>query len=204
MGAPRHQVSWRPSASGSALLHQRMGLAVTLSLKEQEVAVVGEAVNHRGGPRVVREDSAPLGELPVGRQDEAADLVAVRNNPEQPWRAVPVDRHIALFIESQQRRAVHVLQEPVQGAGAPGVTQAQHQVGGGKEADRLPHGRRQAPILWHFPAPDGTLVSDLRLVYWPRWARIHPREPSPAEAYHGGIALTTPDVCWSAETIYPI
>ena len=44
-------------------------------------------------------------------------------------------------------------------------------------------------------------IAGLHLVYWPRSARVHPREPSPADAYHVGMALSAPDACWSAETI---
>ena len=51
-----------------------------------------EAVNHGGRHLVIREEAPPLRELEVRRQNEAAGLVAVGDDPEQSRRAVPVHR----------------------------------------------------------------------------------------------------------------
>lgn len=64
--------------------------------------------------------------------------------------------------------------------------------------------RRQTLILWDIPALEWAPVVDLRLVYWQRWDRVHRRGQPPTEAYHEGMALTTADARWSAETIYTI
>src|SRR5215211_2427016 len=50
--------------------------AVGVALQGDDLGVVNESVDHRGGDGVVAEDLAPAGEVLVGRDDQAGSFVA--------------------------------------------------------------------------------------------------------------------------------
>ena len=103
-----------------------------------QAAVVDDAVDHRRGHLVVPQHGAPLAELDVGGDDQAAPLVAVGHHLEQQPRAVEVQRHVAELVQDDQvvpRDVAHRRLERVL-AGSP--AQRKHQFGGGVEAHRLP------------------------------------------------------------------
>ena len=97
-----------------------------------------ESVNHGRRHLVIGEETAPLRELEVRGQDEAAGLVAVGDDAEQSRRAVPVHRDIPPLVQHQQVSALEVLLEPLQGACAAGFAEAEHEIGDREEADRVP------------------------------------------------------------------
>ena len=62
---------------GEKLLpHERVFDSVALSVKDQQVAVMDESVNHCGGHRFVKKDIDPLAELKVCGEDQTAFFVA--------------------------------------------------------------------------------------------------------------------------------
>ena len=67
-----------PSLGWGILLlpHERVLHPVALSVEDQQVAVVDEAIDHRGGHRLIEKDVRPLAELQVRGEDQAAFLVA--------------------------------------------------------------------------------------------------------------------------------
>jgi len=79
--------------------HQGVGHAIALGLEHEQVPVVDEPVDHSGGHLLVGEYAAPLGELQVGRQDQALALVTVGDDPEQELRSLPVNGDVSPFIQ---------------------------------------------------------------------------------------------------------
>lgn len=115
-----------------------------------------EPVHQGRRPRVIREEAAPLRELQVGGEDEAARLVAVGHHPEQELGAVAVDRDIPPLVEDQEVGVVEVLLQAFERTGPVGFAEAEHQVGDGEEADGMPLLTRPTPkavARWLFPVP---------------------------------------------------
>ena len=96
--------------------------------------MVGEPVNHRGRQVVVREEPAPLRALPMRGQDETAGFLAVRDEAEQPWGSLPVDRDVTPFVEKEPRRALHVLEQAVRRPRTARRAPTHHEGGHGEEA----------------------------------------------------------------------
>ena len=74
-----HYCKVNSSGSGWGIVllpHERVFHPVALSVKYQQVAIVDQAVDHRGGHRLVEEYVHPLAELQVGGEDQAAFLIA--------------------------------------------------------------------------------------------------------------------------------
>ncbi len=55
---------------------------VAVSLEQNQVTVVYQAVNHRCSHLVVGKDAAPFGKLQISSQQQAFALIAVGNYPE--------------------------------------------------------------------------------------------------------------------------
>lgn len=110
-----------------------------------EPRVVDDPVDHGRGELVVAQDGAPLGELDVGRDDQAAPLVAVRRHLEQHPRAGHVDRHVSELVQYHQVGARGVPQDPIERSLALGALQAHHEVGRGVEPHRPAFGHRLDP-----------------------------------------------------------
>lgn len=84
------------------LAHQGMGHAVTLPFKQQEVAVVDQAVNHGCRHLLIGKDAAPFGELQVGGQDQTLAFIAIGDHPKEQLGALAIHRHITPLVKDQQ------------------------------------------------------------------------------------------------------
>ena len=76
-------------------------------MEAEDPAVVDDAVDDRGGHVPVAEHVAPSAELEVRGEDDAAGLVAVRDNLEQKPGPVDVDRQVAQLVDDQQPGAAY-------------------------------------------------------------------------------------------------
>ena len=79
----------RCAAEQSRLL--LLAQSIALALDHQRVTVVQEAIEDRRGQHVVTEHRAPLGDDLIGRDSEAAPLVAPRDQLEKEMRAAPLE-----------------------------------------------------------------------------------------------------------------
>lgn len=98
--------------------------------------MVDDAVDDRGGHVPVAEHVAPSAGLEVRGEDDAAGLVAVRDDLEQEAGPVDVDGQVAQFVDDDQPGLAYRLELGVQSVVVLGFPQAHDQAGGGEE----PHG----------------------------------------------------------------
>jgi len=73
------------------------------SLRGQDLGVVDQPVDHRGGRHVVPEDLAPRREGLVAGDDHRGALVAVGDQGEHQVRGFGVERDVADFVDDDQR-----------------------------------------------------------------------------------------------------
>ena len=66
--------------------------------------VVQEAIEDRRGEHLVAEDGAPLRDDLVGRDEQAAALVATGDELEEEMRAAPLERQVAELVDDEQLR----------------------------------------------------------------------------------------------------
>jgi len=101
-------------AARHLLLQQRIALfaqAITLAFDVEDHRVMQQAIENGGSDdAVASQDVAPFGERFVARQDDAARFVTPRDHLKQVVRAGLVERHIADFINDQQRDLGQCLQ----------------------------------------------------------------------------------------------
>ena len=71
-------------------------------MEAEDPAVVDDAVDDRGGHVPVAEHVAPSAGLEVRGEDDAAGLVAVRDDLEQKPGPVDVDGQVAQFVDDDQ------------------------------------------------------------------------------------------------------
>lgn len=64
------------------LAHQGVFHSVALSLKDNQVTMMDESVNHCRSHLLVGEGPAPLGELKIRTKDEVFALITVTDDPE--------------------------------------------------------------------------------------------------------------------------
>ena len=76
-----------------------------MAFEGQDVGVVDDAIDHRGGDGVVTEDVSPPGERQVAGQDDRGVLVAAGDELEEQVRGVLLERDVADFIDDRQRVA---------------------------------------------------------------------------------------------------
>lgn len=105
-------------------------------MEAEDPAVVDDAVDDRGGHVPVAEHVAPSAGLEVRGEDDAAGLVAVRDDLEQEAGPVDVDGQVAQFVDDDQPGLAYRLELGVQSVVVLGFPQAHDQAGGGEE----PHG----------------------------------------------------------------
>ena len=105
-------------------------------MEADDPAVVHDAVYDRGGHVPVSEHVAPPAGLEVRGEDDAAGLVAVRDDLEQKPGPVDVDGQVAELVDDDQPGPAYRLELGVQSVVVLGLPQAHDQAGGGEE----PHG----------------------------------------------------------------
>ena len=113
-----------------------MFVPVGFAVEAEDPAVVDDAVDDRGGHVPVAEHVAPSAGLEVRGEDDAAGLVAVRDDLEQEAGPVDVDGQVAQFVDDDQPGLAYRLELGVQSVVVLGLPQAHDQAGGGEE----PHG----------------------------------------------------------------
>lgn len=69
-------------AHSSTVLRIRVFHSVALSLKDNQVTMMDESVNHCRSHLLVGEGPAPLGELKIRSKDEVFALITVTDDPE--------------------------------------------------------------------------------------------------------------------------
>jgi hypothetical protein len=72
---------------------------VAVAFEADDLGVVDEAVDHRGGDDVVAEDLAPAAEGLVGGDDERSALVSGRDELEEQVRGFGLERDVADFVD---------------------------------------------------------------------------------------------------------
>src|SRR3954470_20785094 len=86
----------------------RLAEAIALAIHLENVAVVAEPVEERGGHPLALEDLTPLAERQVARHQEAAALVPVGEHPEQQLDPAPAHRDVPQLVADQQVRPVEL------------------------------------------------------------------------------------------------
>jgi len=72
------------------------------TLEGDDVGVVNDPVDHRGGDGLVSEHVAPAGEGKVAGQDQRGVFIARGNELEEQVRGVLLERDLAHFVDDQQ------------------------------------------------------------------------------------------------------
>ena len=86
----------------SGLFHEGVSVPVGFAVEAEDTAVVDDAVDDRGGHVPVAEHVAPSAGLEVRGEDDAAGLVAVRDDLEQKPGPVDVDGQVAELVDDDQ------------------------------------------------------------------------------------------------------
>ena len=109
--------------------------SVAVAFEGDDVGVVDEAVDHRGGDDVVTEYFAPTAEGFVGRDDQARAFVAGGDELEEQVRRFGFERDVADFVDDEQRVAAEFGELVLQTGGVVGVEEPRDPLGGGREED---------------------------------------------------------------------
>jgi hypothetical protein len=73
--------------------------SVAVALEADDLGVVDESVDHRGGDDVVAEDFAPAAEGFVGRDDQRGAFVAGGDELEEQVRGLGFERDVADLVD---------------------------------------------------------------------------------------------------------
>ena len=84
--------------------------AVAVALEGEDLGVVNEAVDHRGGGDLVAEDVAPAREWLVAGHDHGGAFVAPRDEHEHEVGGVRVERDVADLVDDQQRDPLQAIE----------------------------------------------------------------------------------------------
>jgi site-specific DNA recombinase len=120
-----------PSPNGPS---SDMGLR---SLGAEDLGVVDEAVDHRGGGDLVAEDLTPRGEGLVGGDDQAGAFVAAADEHEHQVRGLGVEGDVADLVDDHQWDALELVELGVEAAVASCVGEQRDPFGRGAEQDAL-------------------------------------------------------------------
>ena len=104
-------------------------------MEADDPAVVDDAVDDRCGHVPVSEHVAPSAELEVRGENDAAGLVAVRDDLEQEPGPVDVDGQVAELVDDDQPGPAYRLELLVEAVLVLGLPQPHDQAGGGEEPD---------------------------------------------------------------------
>ncbi len=111
---------------------------VAVAFEGEDLGVVDEPVDHRGGDHVVAEDLAPFAERLVRCDDHRGVLVAGADELEHEVRGLRVERDVADFVDDQQRDQREALELGFELVLAFGLRQSGDPLGRGRELDALP------------------------------------------------------------------
>ena len=111
--------------------------AVALAAERDDVGVVNEPVDQRGGDHGVGEDLPPGLEAAVGRDDDRAAFVAARDQGEEQVGGLAFEREVADLVDDQQRVAFEPSQFVVEGVAVLGCVEAVDPLLGGRERDAM-------------------------------------------------------------------
>ena len=93
-------------------------------MRADDLGVVDEPVDHRGGDGVVAEHLAPAAEGLVGGDDEAGPFVAGGDELEEQVGGFGFERDVAHFVDDEQRVAAQAAELGLEPAGVVGVGEA--------------------------------------------------------------------------------
>lgn len=117
------------------LFHEGVSVPIGFAVEADDPAVVHDAVYDRGGHVPVSEHVAPPAGLEVRGEDDAAGLVAVRDDLEQEPGPVDVDGQIAELVDDDQPGPADRLKLLVEMVLVLGLPQPHDQARGGEEPD---------------------------------------------------------------------
>ena len=83
--------------------------AVGVAFERDDLGVVDESVDHRGGDDVVAEDLAPGRERLVAGDDHRGAFVAAADEHEHEVRGLRVERDVADLVNDQQRDPLRMI-----------------------------------------------------------------------------------------------
>jgi hypothetical protein len=132
----------RPEAGGLDLGRRRGGgaplaQAVALALEADDVGVVDESVDERGGDHGVAEDLAPGFEAAVAGDDDRAALVAAGDEREEQVGRLAFEREVADLVDDQEVIALQAPQFVVQRVAVLGAFKPIDPLLGGGERDAM-------------------------------------------------------------------
>ena len=119
--------------------------AVAVAFEAEDLGVMDEPVDHRGGGHVVAEDLAPRGERLVAGDDHRCSFVAAGDEHEHQARGLGVERDVADLVTDQQRDPLQAGEFFVELALALRVGQEGDPFGRGLEQDALAGEARADP-----------------------------------------------------------
>ena len=131
--AARDQSSGVGVASGEVAVFE----AVAVAFEGEDLGVVNEPVDHRGGGDVVAEDLAPGAEGLVAGDDQRGAFVAAGDEHEHQVRGLRVERDVADLVDDQQRDPLQPVELCVEAAVALGVGEQRDPFGRGAERDAV-------------------------------------------------------------------
>ena len=105
--------------------------AVAVAFEGEDLGVVDESVDHRGGDDVVAEDLAPGAEGLVAGDDQAGAFVAAADEHEHEVGGLGIERDVADLIDDEQRDALEARELVVEAAVALRVGQERDPFGRG-------------------------------------------------------------------------
>jgi hypothetical protein len=111
--------------------------SVALALEGDDVRVVDEAVDERGGDHRVAEDLAPGLEAAVAGDDDRALFVASGDEREDQVRGLAFERQVADLVDDEQAVAVQAPQLGVQRVAVLGLLEAVDPLLCGRECDAV-------------------------------------------------------------------
>src|SRR5215207_1260020 len=111
--------------------------AVAVAFEREDLGVVDEPVDHRGGDDVVAEDLPPGAERLVGRDDQRRALVAAADEHEHQVRGLGIERDVADLVDDQQRDPLQSGELVIEAAVALRVGEHGDPFGGGAERDAV-------------------------------------------------------------------
>src|SRR6266487_7077648 len=111
-------------AAGWAAAEVAVAEAVAVALEGEDLGVVDEPVDHRGGDGLVAEDLAPGGERLVAGDDQAGAFVAGADEREHQVGRLGVEGDVADLVDDQERCPEQLAQLLVEASLPLGVAEA--------------------------------------------------------------------------------
>ena len=116
-----------------ASARERFSAAIALALDEEDLDVVGEAVDECDGTGGIGKDGVPVLEGEVGGDEQGAVLVAAADELEEEVGGAGVVGEVAELVDDEQRGPRVVAEPAFEGAGGLLAVEVEEQVGGGGE-----------------------------------------------------------------------